>query len=469
MELTIFQVNLSDLTKLKSLRMNVSYYSPDEKANKLLKKLEKKYALLSMRQIISHVTQGPRLRLMDSNSSGDVGILSIENIDDSSVELLSPECFFHNDDVPNRRILKEGTILTPRVRKIGNVGLVRKGSFIASENVLVIRLDVKKLKKYNLQLEFVAYYLSLVGKYQLQILRTGGEAGNLNQWLVQEVMLPLVPSSSQEEIMTKMEKANRQIIETRQRIISLQQIIDRSFSKYDIKRKKSRVFSTENFSSSLRLISNQKYLRCGVKYRWFWDVNDGKLFDSTSGDNSLVKLSSLIKPYDCEKVKKGILNEERILVELDDVESRTGRIVNEEAVDEIGSDKIVFGECDLLTTKLRPYLGYTILNDPSKDYIGTTELIPFQVKGETLPSFIKYMLLSEDYLEKSRFLMYGKEHPRMHIDDVLNIKVPNISPCIQEIVVKEIEKAEKANNEIRDYIKQLKSEAEKTFLKELGL
>ena len=66
--------------------------------------------------------------------------------------------------------------------------------------------------------------------------------------------------------------------------------------------------------------------------------------------------------------------------------------------------------------------------------IGTTELWPMEVidKTKTYIDYIRYLLLSTEYIEKSKLLMSGKRHPRIHHLDLLNIKVPFPKYEIQE-------------------------------------
>jgi len=49
-------------------------------------------------------------------------------------------------------------------------------------------------------------------------------------------------------------------------------------------------------------------------------------------------------------------------------------------------------------------------NDKSKPYIGTTELVPLKTKEDVDSKFIRYLLLSQDFLDSSSYLMYGKRH-----------------------------------------------------------
>ena len=94
------------------------------------------------------------------------------------------------------------------------------------------------------------------------------------------------------------------------------------------------------------------------------------------------------------------------------------------------------------------------------ELIGTTELLPFKVnKDKVYPEYLKYVLLSHEYLEKSWFLMYGKEHPRIHPLDLLSIKIPLPPKDVQEKIISEIQKQEeindKAKQKLNDYRNQI--------------
>jgi restriction endonuclease S subunit len=115
---------------------------------------------------------------------------------------------------------------------------------------------------------------------------------------------------------------------------------------------------------------------------------------------------------------------------------------------------------------MRPYLGYTILNNVEKNYIGTTELLPFRVNKNTArPEYLKYILLSHDYLKKSELLMYGKEHPRIHPLDLLNIKAPCPDLETQDKLIEEIKAQEDKNNELKNQIGKLRKEIDEIIWK----
>lgn len=122
-------------------------------------------------------------------------------------------------------------------------------------------------------------------------------------------------------------------------------------------------------------------------------------------------------------IKKGDLGSLKQLIDLENV-SAWGALSDVETVSSIGSNRLDFGDADVLTAKLRPYLGKTIHNGFS-DALGTTEWVPIKVDPERLrPRLLGYLLQSRHYVELSSAFMAGKEHPRINPNDILQLEVP---------------------------------------------
>lgn len=273
------------------------------------------------------------------------------------------------------------------------------------------------------------------------------------------IEIPVPPKQIQEEIVEKIERIEEQIKSEKQKLVSLQDIIEKVFIKYGVKGTKFEKKEFEAFTTDASKIAAQKFLRCGAQYMACWDVHNGSLFEDKT-EFPIVKIGSVMKLYKTKTLKKGILDKEYILLDLEDLEALTGKISNEEKlVTEIGSNKVVFNDDDLIVTKIDPYLGYTFVNTKSKPFIGTTELLPFVITEEkTIPEYIKYLLLSKEYIFKSGLLMYGKRHPRIHPLDLLNIKVPLPDLDIQREIISEIQMQEEINGDANQKINELREE-----------
>jgi len=195
------------------------------------------------------------------------------------------------------------------------------------------------------------------------------------------------------------------------------------------------------FSTKFSNIGDQIFLRTDPKYRLFWDKKFG--ITITQKRFGITTLKDVMIPVEKKILRKGKLAQKRIILELDDIESKTSRILNERKLSEIGSDKLDFKDCDMVFCKLRPYLGKIVLNEPSKNYIGTTEWIPLRLdKKKVNPLFLKYLLLLEEFLLSYSLILGGKEHPRISVIDLRNMKIPYPPLNSQNILAKKIKEIE---------------------------
>lgn len=189
-------------------------------------------------------------------------------------------------------------------------------------------------------------------------------------------------------------------------------------------------------------IANHANLRCDAKYRLFWGEIGDVLYPESKVPCYPLKLATV--DHRVEKLKKGELDAEYELVELEDVEQRAGNILSSTKMTKIKSDKLLFGDADILTTRLRPNLGKTICNDKSRPLAGSTEWIPVKVRQDRLhPLLVKYYLLSPAYVDNAVRLLSGKEHPRVSESDILSLKVPFFDQKSMADLVSRIEKLER--------------------------
>lgn len=296
-----------------------------------------------------------------------------------------------------------------------------------------------------------------------QFLRTGKSQSHprLQREDLMNLNIPIIPKDKSEKLLTVIEKIEVDIKSRKEKVVSLQEIINQILKKFQIKKGSFKRKTIKEMVPSLSFIGTNKSLRIGAQYNSFWKAEDGYLFNDTCEGVDVVSLKWVMKASEKSIIKKdnGVFDNPRILIDFESVESLYGKISNyTNVVTEIGSDKIEFGNCDLLTNKLRPYLGYTILNEKEKNLIGTTEFIPFDVnKNKAYPEYIRYLMLSTEYLEHSKVLSSGNEHPRINVTDILNLKVPLPNLNIQEKIISEIKELEDSNNRRINEIKALRN------------
>jgi len=194
------------------------------------------------------------------------------------------------------------------------------------------------------------------------------------------------------------------------------------------------------FTAKLSNVGAQVFLRCDPKYRHFWDNKKGVSLNQKKHSN--VKIKNVLLPYTKKTIQKGPLDDERLILELNDVESRTSIILQERTVSEAGSTKLAFGDCDLVFNKLEPYLGKIVINDITKDYIGTTEWMPLKLdKNKIQEVYFKYILLLKEFLRAFWLLRSGKRHARIAQIDFQNMLIP-LLPEKQVRIVNQIKPIE---------------------------
>lgn len=74
--------------------------------------------------------------------------------------------------------------------------------------------------------------------------------------------------------------------------------------------------------------------------------------------NASVPLSDIIIPLPITKILKGELDEPHTLINISDQEAASGKLYIIQEVTEIGSDKTVLSDCDLMISKLGMSRGY---------------------------------------------------------------------------------------------------------------
>lgn len=151
------------------------------------------------------------------------------------------------------------------------------------------------------------------------------------------------------------------------------------------------------------------------------------------------------------------------------LESKTSIILQERVVSEAGSTKLDFEDCDLVFNKLEPYLGKIVINDKTKEYIGTTEWVPLKLnKKRTDLLFFKYLLLLDEYLKSFWLLRSGKRHARIALVDFRNMLVPEIQAEKQKQLKSSISRLEKRMLSLHSSMLNPLDIIEKVFSKEFG-
>jgi len=265
--------------------------------------------------------------------------------------------------------------------------------------------------------------------------------------------IPIVPKEIQKEVVAKIELIEREIEKIKKTIPDMQQLINATLAELMSCYPNKLDTETQIFNEKFSMISSKRNLRADPKYLLFWNKTNGEIFMSDKIPNK--KLRKLVSSPYTERLEKGEYTKYYFLVDTEDIEPKTGVILNKNKVNKVESTKIIFGNADLLISKLRPYLGHVFINEKKEELIGTTEFIPYIVdESQIKKEFLECVLLSSTFLAFVIYLQYGKEHPRITNYDLESIEIPLPSVTDQIAFLKS------TNDKIGD-LKQKREELEK--------
>lgn len=168
-------------------------------------------------------------------------------------------------------------------------------------------------------------------------------------------------------------------------------------------------------------------------------------------------LKDVITPINSPTVKKGELDDAFLLIDLANIERSANNLINLEEVREIGSDKNLIKNGDLVIPKMEPKKGQFFLNLEHNEYLGSTELVEYKISSQKYnPIFLYSLITSEITLNTLSFLESGKTHKRVNSESLLKVKLPFVSVSVQNETTPKIEA-------IRNDISELKSSKLKTI------
>ncbi|WP_288291577.1 restriction endonuclease subunit S [uncultured Varibaculum sp.] len=106
------------------------------------------------------------------------------------------------------------------------------------------------------------------------------------------------------------------------------------------------------------------------------------------------------------------------VLNLEDIESGTGRFTIKRKMNSKGSAKHCFSAGMVLYSKLRPYLNKVVV--AKENGVSTPEIIPLDFRGHIIPRFAQLMLMSPGFVDYAKKCSYGVKMPRLGTKDGAN-------------------------------------------------
>ena len=311
---------------------------------------------------------------------------------DTGVNFLKIECFSEKGDyIQNkathiseecheklkRSQLKEGDILFSIAGVIGRVAIVTRNMLPANINQA---LAIIRIKKDDIYLPYVKLILtSPLIKKQFERKKQGVAQLNISLKDINDLEIPLPEIGKQIEYANSFKKVEKLIYTRQYQLQKLDELVKARF--------------VELFGMP---VSNTKHWKTEKMNRVAPSVNYSGVFDDAVW-----------------------------LLNLDMVESQTGRILNYLIVSksEIGNSTCAFDTSNVLYSKLRPYLNKVVI--PDRCGFATSELVPLQpVKEKINREYLAFMLRSDEFVNTISEKVAGAKMPRVSMSDFRSFDVP---------------------------------------------
>ncbi len=286
------------------------------------------------------------------------------------------------------------------------------GKFSTSTDNFVFKVD-----GYNMR--FVYYYL-LSNIHLLENKFKGAGLKHISKDGLESIKLPIVNKNKQNEICEIMDKISSQINIKTTELDKFDQLVKSEF--------------VEMFGDP---ISNDK--------KWNYTVL-----------SDVAPLQSY----------KGDFNDKVWLLNLDMIESNSGKIIDYVYEDKlkIGNSTCTFNEDNILYSKLRPYLNKVVI--PEMKGYATSELIPLKPKQEVLNKyFLAYLLRSKYFVDYISAKVAGAKMPRVSMGFFKNFQLILPPIELQNKFANIVKQIDKQKLKIEKQLEKLQ-ELQKSLMKE---
>lgn len=155
------------------------------------------------------------------------------------------------------------------------------------------------------------------------------------------------------------------------------------------------------------------------------------------------------------------------LVELEQIDENTGRITHAREVPELGSEKILMKEGNILVSKLQPERGKVVIVGKEFDgCVGSSELIPFALDSTDVSlEYLWAVLRSEYVLKQWEYSLIGSSRMRIGSNELNRTIIPIPYKKTQDEITGEIRDKISASDNILQEAENLESQAKERFFK----
>ena len=314
--------------------------------------------------------------------------------------------------------------------------------------VLVIRSKINKYVFYFLKREF------LFGNFMGESTQTTNIA-NINTEKLSNILIPVPPQTEQTLIIERIKYWFKIIADFDKNIKNLETLVNLSKSKIldlaihgklvpqdvndepaSVLLEKLRAEKEDKIAKGeLKRDKNDSYIYKGSDNCYYEKFADGRTeeidipFEIPTTWN-WCKLGSICDYGKCISVNANTLKSEDWILDLEDIEKDTGKIIAFKSFAERKSEstKHKFCKGQVLYSKLRPYLNKVVI--APKDGYCTSEILPLNFNNLLTSRYAQVLLMSSYFLGLVNMVTYGVKMPRLGTEDAKKMLIP--IPPMQE-------------------------------------
>ncbi len=279
-----------------------------------------------------------------------------------------------------------------------------------------------------------------------------GTAGQqrINKDYLKMVLIPLPPLAEQKRIVEKLDNvlANIDELKSSEEKLSILQKnfpdkLKKSILQSAIQGKLTEQLATDdNVEDLLQAIKEEK--ECLIKEKKIKkqkplpEITEEEIPFAIPENWKWVRLGEITDYGIGKSVKYDSIPVDSLIIELEDIEKNTFKLLNKNRKRTPKSSKNEFQKGDILFGKLRPYLKKTILID--EDGFCSTEIVPISSFNKINQKYLMMVLVSPKINEFINNLTYGMDMPRLGTTDARLLLVPLPPLAEQKRIVEKLDK-----------------------------
>ena len=359
-----------------------------------------------------------------------IPLITSKNLKNNSIEFEDVKFISEIDakKINNRSKVDLGDIIFAMIGSIGNPVINTYSEYFCIKNLALFKNFSRKIESFYL------YFYLLFAEKEMKQSAVGGVQSFISLTSLRKYIFPLPPLAEQRRIVDKMKTAiektdELKFFETKLSELEksfpnklkaslLQDAFQGKLTKQlpedgdardllkEIKAEKERLVKEKKIKEEKPLpVIKDKEMPFDIPRNWVW-----------------TRLGEVTNYGECRQVNKHNIGSHELIIELEDIEKNSYKILHKKFDRIPGSNKNRFKKNDVLYGKLRPYLRKCVIVD--RDGYCSTEIIPINGYGRIDQKFIMYYMTSPFVDIRVNSLTHGMDMPRLGTRAALKLLFP---------------------------------------------